>query len=312
MDIQPNLNCIEAARALGMKPSTYWRDVVAPALADPSTPVHTSRTLRKRAAIDVPDIIPTKTEMAMFEEITKLSSPATATAATAPGLRFFSRALRKQYGVDMEYVAIRMLRYLEQRLEQNPRPPHGLPHPVPAYLALIVPGRITDATLRRLRPTHPRTLGTGTGTAPIPVFRVAAAARAAAEQAAPPRRKLFATTRAERRAAATALHATLLQERLTYVVEQGHSVTLKGLAEFVGRQAAAAQGMDPAALPKLPPSLRPNPAALIQYVAAEMRQTLDHHDPKLFALLMEQARAVAALLPDNPVANATRDALLAA
>lgn len=312
MNIQPNLNYIQAAKEVGIKPSTFWRDVLAPLLADPALPIHTRHTLIKRAALDVPDIIPTKVELAMFVEITKLSAPAIATAASAPGTKFFSRALRKQYGVDGEYVAIRMLRYLEQHLEQNPRPPHNLPHPVPAYLALIVSGRITDATLRRLRPTHPRTLGTGTGDAPVPAKRVAAAARAAAEQAAPPRRKLFATTRAERRAAAAALHATLLQERLTYVVEQGHSVTLKGLAEFVGRQAAAAQGMDLSALPKLPPSLRPNPAALIQYVAAEMRPTLDHHDPKLFALLMEQARAVAALLPDNPVANVTRDALLAA
>ena len=312
MNIQPGLNYIETARVLGMKPSTYWRDVVAPALADPKMPVHTSRSLRKRAAIDVPDIIPTKTEMAMFSEITTLREPAIATAANSPGTKFFSRALRKQYGVDVEYVAIRMLRYLEQHLERHPRPPHNLPHPVPAYLALIVPGRITDATLRRLRPTHPRTLGTGTGTAPVPVHRVAEAARLKAEQAQPPKVKLFATTRAERRAAAAALHATLLQERLTYVVEQGHSVTLKGLAEFVGRQAATSLGMDLSTLSKLPPSLRPNPAALIQYAAAEMRPTLDHHDPKLFALLVEQARSVAAHMPDNPVANVTRAALLAA
>lgn len=133
LPLTADLDFVRAAHQFGMRVSVYWRTYVAPRLADPKTSPYVVHTLKKRALIEVKDLIPRAIEINMFNAL--LKDPATKAHVGRP--------LRMEYGVSREYISVRLIGYLERHIASG----QPTPYPLSAYLANLIPNRVSDSTI---------------------------------------------------------------------------------------------------------------------------------------------------------------------
>jgi hypothetical protein len=263
---------LRAAQRLDMRASTYWRAHIAPYLADPQSSIHICRTLKQRVLWDIKDLIPRSVESSMFSAL--LVNPDTKAHT--------GRALRAEYGVSREYVAVRLLGYLERHLSA------GAPTPFPlgTYLASLIPNRVSDETIGRLVSSgeFPHTLA-GFRRAPEENVHQTASLKQAGrlQRAATAAKgaKRWQGTQAEHLAKLEAQRAEQFADHII-LLDARKPLSLKEFAKHLR------DTLPPGCSKKLP-----NPVAVMQYIHQRLRSGIPPH---VYNELHAQATAYAVML----------------